>query len=315
MVYSIAVDIGGTNTRVALVDEGGMLNRAVRSPTPGGAEADIPGFLGDMIRELANPDEIAGSEGIGISAAGPVDARRGAIINPPNLPGKEIILADPLADRFGLPVRLLNDCHAGAIGELLFGAGEGCSDFVYLTLSTGIGAGVISGGKILLGCRGNTAEVGHFYVDDEYSLFCGCGYQGHWEAYASGRHLPLFFSRWCSDKGISLDGIPSRAEEVFGLIRAGRHRFDGFIDALGRINARGISDIIVAYDPGLIILDGGVMRENLDLLLPKITEYTDRYLPLPEIMATRLGGDAPLLGASVLARGYDTCAGSFGNGG
>jgi len=234
------------------------------------------------------------------------------VINPPNISLPEIPLVAPLVKEFGIPVRLINDCPAGALGELYFGDGKGCRDFVYITISTGIGGGVVAGGKILLGRNGNAAEIGHFHVDTLYNVTCGCGYPGHWEAYASGRHLPEFFSHWCRDNNIVITGDwASSPSGIFNAVRNGYPGLSDFIEEFGRINARGISDVIVAYDPSRIILDGSVIQNNADLLLPLFDRYIDRFLRLPEIGVSRLKGLAPLLGASVIAHGYGTAAGSF----
>jgi glucokinase len=191
------------------------------------------------------------------------------------------------------------------------GQGKGRDDVVYLTISTGIGGGVISGGRLLLGRQGNAAEIGHFHVDSTYDLPCGCGRTGHWEGYASGRYLPWFFGEWCRFHAKPHWG-PDTAEDIFASARKGDEDVLRFLKELARINARGISDVIVAYDPEIIILDGAVIRSNADLLFPAIMESVDRYLPLPEIVISELSGDAPLLGAAVIAGGYETGYGDFG---
>ncbi len=184
-------------------------------------------------------------------------------------------------------------------------------NLVYITFSTGIGGGVISSGRLVLGRDGNAAEIGHFHVDSTYNLACGCGGIGHWEGYASGRFIPRFFERWCATEGRAPVGID--ASSAAGIFEAARGRDPvalDFMRALGEINGRGISDVIVAYDPSRIILDGSVVLKNEDLLLPNLLPYVDRFLPLPEIRLTALDGLAPLFGASVIARGYDTVVGS-----
>jgi glucokinase len=219
---------------------------------------------------------------------------------------------EPLGAEFGVPVRLANDCHAGVLGEAVFGAGTGCRDQVYITLSTGIGAGVVSRGRIILGRDGNAAEIGHFHVDSTWNLTCGCGGTGHWEGYASGRFLPRFFARWCELAGHPAGNAGSlSAEGIFSAARMRDPAALGFLEALGEINGRGISDVIVAYDPSLIVLDGSVVLRNGDLILPCLLQHVDRFLPPPEIRLSSLDGLAPLLGASVLARGYETVIGSF----
>lgn len=311
----IAVDLGATNIRVAKISGDGSIESRLTALTPRqpASPADITGIIIGLIRAVQEKNGISDVEGIGLCAAGPVRSHEGSVVNPPNISLPVIPLVAPLSREFGLPVRVINDCPAGALGELYYGHGKGCRNFIYITISTGIGGGVISNGKVLLGNDGNAAEIGHFYVDSTYNAVCGCGCTGHWEAYSSGRLLPDFFSRWCIENDIAIAGEWARSPQgIFAAITAGFYPgIEGFIEELSRINARGISSVIAAYDPSRIILDGSVIRNNADILLPQIIRYTDRFLPLPEISLSRLDGLAPLLGASVIARGYNTAAGSL----
>jgi glucokinase len=308
MPYGIAIDLGATHTRVGLIDESGEILKRISAPTP---HVEIPYFLISLIRKTASTDELLKAAGIGISAAGPVDVKKGLLVNPPNLPFRNIPLVEPLYKAFGMPVRLANDCHAGVLGEVYFGGLGQKENLAYVTLSTGIGGGILAEGRLLLGREGNAAEIGHFLVDTTYSMRCGCGYPGHWEAYASGRFLPSFFTRWCEHHHKQVPRIFQTAEEIFQAAREGEIITEEFLETLGRINGRGMSDVIVAYDPALIVLDGSVALNNYSLLVPPMEEHIDRFLPLPEIRLSSLAGDAPLLGASVLARGCVTNIGSL----
>ena len=299
----IAVDLGATNTRVATVDHSGTVVEILQAPTPdsGLSPQIISDHILSLIRELGSCGKRIDFVGIGISTAGPVDPARGMLVNPPNIPFPEIPLIDPVGRALGIPARLLNDCHAGVIGEFLHGRVKGRDNVVYLTLSTGIGAGVIAGGRLFFGREGNAAEVGHFHVDSVYNVICGCGHAGHWEGYASGRNIPRFFARWAEYHGIPSPEWAVSAGAIFQVARFGNLVAQDFIEELGKVCARGLSDIIVAYDPAIVILDGPVIRENADLLLPLLKEYTDRFLPCPEVLISSLGGNAPLLGAAAIA--------------
>jgi len=308
----IAVDLGGTHTRAGVIAASGQILAERSAATPQGGEG--PGVITECIASLVR--ELVGSgfpspTGIGISAAGPVDTRRGALRNPPNLPFSDIPLVEPLSEAFGLPVYLANDCHAGIIGEAVFGDAQGIANVVYLTLSTGIGAGVFADGRLLFGRDGNAAEVGHFAVDTTYRVRCSCGHEGHWEGYASGRHLPRFYARWCEFHGRLLPpGWDGEPEGIFARAWAGEVDATAFIDEMARINGRGISDLIVAYDPERIILDGAVVLGNGPLIYPRCLPYIDQFLPFPEILISRLGGRAPLLGAAVIAAGNPVLPGT-----
>ncbi|WP_440951028.1 ROK family protein [Methanosphaerula subterraneus] len=312
---AIAVDLGATNLRVGLVTRTGEIERLSVSRLP----KDLPdaGIISDLIirtiHSLVSDQEIETSAGIGIGAMGPIDRSHSAIVHPPNVPLDIIPLSDPLSAEFNLPVRLVNDCSAGLLGEAYFGEGKRSNNFVYVTISTGIGAGILAQGTIISGRSGNAGEVGHLFVDNQYNLTCGCGRKGHWEGYASGRFLPRFYQEWRRKQGIS-SGDPEilSARDVFNSIREqGDPDECEFIHELGRINARGISDIIVAYDPDTIVLDGSVVLNNQDLIIPPIEQYADCYLPMPRLTVSSLSGFAPLLGASVIAHGYDTPFGSL----
>jgi glucokinase len=159
---------------------------------------------------------------------------------------------------------------------------------VYLTFSTGIGAGIISDGHLLSGAGGNAGEVGHLFVDSQYRLPCGCGGYGHWEAYASGTGIPNFFRAFC-------DQPPEKS--LTGILKDPLYR--EFTGELARINGRGLSSVIAVYNPDLIILDGPVARNYPSLLAGN--RYIEHYLELPEIRISALEGRAPLLGAAAAA--------------
>lgn len=313
MELLVAVDLGATHTRVGLIDSNGTIRNKVTAPTPheGNTPSIIPAFLKTLIQSLGE-DELQQIQGIGISAAGPVDTSKGVLINPPNIPFHHISLTTPLETIFQVPVYLANDCHAGVIGEALYGGVQGKENIAYITISTGIGGGIIANRRLVLGRQGNAAEIGHFSVDTSYNLMCGCGHAGHWEGYASGRFIPSFFRTWCKARGyIPWEASPPSAEDIFTMAREGDARVLEFVDELGRINARGVSNVVVAYDPEVIVFDGSVITRNADLLLPLIDEHIDRFLPPPLLQLTTLDGEAPLLGASVIAQGYETPLGSL----
>ncbi|MBP1927461.1 glucokinase [Methanolinea mesophila] len=297
----LAVDIGATNTRVALVDTKGIIRASLSEKTP--VSGNDPTIIARRVKEMA--ERLLGPAGweavgsVGISGAGPVDRERGSLINPPNIPFPEVPLAGPLGEGTRLPITVLNDCHAGVIGERCFGEGMGYRNMVYLTLSTGIGAGVILDGRLILGSEGNAAEVGHFHVDSALDLPCGCGYTGHWEGYASGRFLPRFFSAWWGKDLSHLPFDPRTPEGIFSAAGEGNPIASAFLDRLAVINGRGISDIIVAYNPDLIVFDGSVVVNNVPEVLERAIPRIDRYLTLPRLAVTALGGTAPLVGAAV----------------
>ena len=270
-----AADIGGTNTRVALIGDDGVIIATERFPTPRGSDprAVVAAVTASLHRLLsAGPPRVLC--GIGVSVAGPVDRDAGIILHPPNMPFDEVPITAPLRDTFALPVFLANDCRAAVRGEVFAGGGKGYQHLVYLTFSTGIGGGVYSHGEVLTGRGGNAGEIGHILVDTTYQ------------------------QTWCRTHGMIPVSPCSTAEEIFTAASAGEPSASLFMHALARVNSRGLSTVIVAYDPEIIILDGPVVTNHFALVMQPAIEHLDEYLPRPGIIISPLGGDAPLLGAA-----------------
>lgn len=299
--YAFAVDLGATNVRVGLVSSAGKIIAKVRDKTPkhGKNGAVISQRIIEMIREIMKGYPDAHPAGIGISSMGPLDYKRGGPLHSPNISFDFIPLVEPLRKKFSLPVFLLNDANAAVLGEQRFGAGKNKKNLVYITISTGIGGGAIVDGKLLLGKSGNAAEVGHMIVDTTYGFPCSCKKGvGHWEGCASGRNMPKFFQVWAKARRKKIAMMPHTAKEVFDNVQSGNIVAREFLDVLHRVNARAISNVIVAYDPELITIGGSVMLMNGPILLAGIKKYVDRYLKTQEIRVTRLGDDIALLGAA-----------------
>src|SRR5215472_14150179 len=184
----VGVDLGGTQVRVAVLRGTTLLSRinflTGEDPFP---ERLIPRMY-DAIRKALDEanvslDQIAG---IGIGSPGPLDSHTGTIFDPANLPGwHDVPLRDLFQEHYNLPVVVENDANAAALGEYLFGAGRGSKNIVYITISTGIGGGVITDGQIMQGIIGTAAELGHMTID-RYGERCNCGNIGCWESIASG---------------------------------------------------------------------------------------------------------------------------------
>ncbi|MEK7561206.1 MAG: ROK family protein [Patescibacteria group bacterium] len=305
---AIAVDLGATNVRVALVDNEGKIIRRLSEKTSrdGKRGRVVTDQIIRLIRAFTSGISKSRIRGIGISSMGPLDLKRGGPYKSPNVPFTFIPLVDSLRKTFGLPVFLLNDANAGALAEHYFGKSRGKDNLVYITLSTGIGAGAIVNGRLLLGRSGNAAELGHLIVDTAYNLPCTCGKgTGHWEGLASGRNLPRFFAAWLQ-KTRQRSVAPVRdARNIFDSARGGNRLAGSFLEELARVNARALSDIIVAYEPERIALGGSVALQNAPLIIPGIKKHIDRYLRVPEISLTRFKDDVGLVGVAgaVLSNG------------
>lgn len=188
MAYAIGVDLGGSKILTALVDESGRVTHRQRVPTPReGPAAGVESIVGTVATVLQDagvrPEDVAG---MCVGAPGPLDPYSGVVLEPPNLVGwHNVPLARMLAARLPMPVRVEHDANATALAEWWIGAGRGVADLIYLTVSTGIGGGIIIDNTLVQGVGGTAGEVGHMTIDINGPR-CGCGRLGHLEALAAG---------------------------------------------------------------------------------------------------------------------------------
>ncbi|MCM2465087.1 ROK family protein [Methanoculleus oceani] len=304
MTTVIAVDLGGTNLRAALVDSDAtvLAHDAVPTPATGPSGEVITAAIVARIEALLASPQGREAAAIGVASAGPLDLGRGWVVDSPNIAFPVVEVVEPLRERFGLEVALINDARAGVLGERWAGAARGSDNVVYVTLSTGIGGGAVVNGRLLLGVNGNAGEIGHIPVDTRYNLVCGCGFAGHWEAYASAKNVPRFFAAWreaADVRQVAFDAGSTRA--IFEAARAEDPVALAFMGTLGEVNARGVSAVIVAYNPEVIVLDGPLALYYGDVVIRHMEPCIDRYLALPRLVVSDLAGQAPLLGAAAYA--------------
>jgi len=199
-------------------------------------------------------------------------------------------------------VYLHNDTTAGVIGERFY-SDRNPDDMAYLTISTGIGAGVAVDGNVLHGWDGNAGEVGHMTVDPAGRMTCGCGIDGHWEAYCSGANIPTYAARLHDDDPVptSMDvGDPDfSAVDVFSAAKNGDEFATEVVRRVGRWNALGVATIVHAYAPLVIYVGGAVTLNNPELILDPVTERLDDLVMtrVPDVRRTTLGDDVVVKGA------------------
>ncbi|MFD1833358.1 ROK family glucokinase [Streptomyces desertarenae] len=311
MGLTIGVDIGGTKIAAGVVDEEGAILETSTVPTPPTADGVIDA-IAEAVREVSTGH---GVEAVGIGAAGYVDDKRATVLFAPNINWRNEALKDKVEQRVGLPVVVENDANAAAWGEYRFGAGKGHDDVVCITLGTGLGGGIIIGGRLHRGRFGVAAEFGHIRVVPD-GLLCGCGSQGCWEQYASGRALVRYARQRAAatpeNAGILLslgDGTPESIEGRH-ISQAARQGCPVAVDSfreLARWAGAGLADLASLFDPSAFIVGGGVSDEG-DLVLEPIRKSFRRWLvgsqwrPHAQVLAARLGGRAGLVGAADLAR-------------
>lgn len=307
MDYYIAVDIGGTQLRAALYPEGEQ--KAVsqkRIPTQAKDQSPVDRLL-DLIKSIM-PSQ-GRVKAIGMAAPGPLNPKTGILFAAPNIPGwVNLPLAQIVQDRFKITTLLGNDANLAALGEWKFGAGRGYQYLLYMTVSTGIGGGVIEDGKLLLGYKGLAAEIGHITVDPNGPK-CGCGQQGHLEAFASGTAIARYVSEQLA-RGVpsSMSDLPAvTARDVSLAAEQGDPLAREALARAGRYLGRAIADFLHLFNPQIIIIGGGVSRSGKYLFEPlreSIAEFviSPEYLHGLVITTAQLGDDAGLLGALALAQ-------------
>jgi len=304
----VAIDIGATNIRVAVGDYNGIKEKKVEKTDTFYGALGVSGQIIRLIDSFMVEEPIS----IGIGSIGPINHKEGMITNTPNYPFNNIPITEPLIEKYKVPVTIVNDCTAAVLGEQMFGAGRGIENLVYVTISTGLGGGAIVDGNLLMGKDGNAVEVGHFTLHPDSEVVCGCGCRGHWEAYSSGKNIPVYAERilqtkdWDTGLLHQLSGGTTKnltAENIFTAAKKGDKHAQGIVHEIGLKNAIGFGNIVNAYDPELITIGGTIALENPDLILNPIKENIEQHIinRAPEIMITPLGQDSVILGALALA--------------
>ena len=305
MGYVIAIDIGGTRLRAAAY--------APKSQTPVQLERIQSHAPGEKVfdRLVALVQSVWPTNGtveaIGVSAPGPLDPHSGVVMTTPNIKEwREFPLTDNLTDRFRLPAFLGNDANLAGLAEWKFGAGRGHHNVLYLTVSTGVGGGVIIDDRLLQGHHGLAAELGHVTVA-EGGPICGCGFRGHLESFSSGTGIERFVAdELAAGKKSTLMGKPS-AKKIAEAALAGDRLARKAYARAGECLGIGVANYLHIFDPSIVILGGGVSMSGPLLFEPfeaslRKHVFHPRYLEGLEIKQAELGDDGGLLGALALAR-------------
>jgi len=307
MSYYLGIDVGATHLRAAVATpEFDVVGRSTeptpQESTPGAVSREVIRVAETALRECGvGPEAIAGA---GIGSIGPLDREAGAVIEPANVESSRIELVSPLRELLDTDrIVLHNDTICGVIGEQQF-ARDATEDMVYLTFSTGIGAGVIVDDDVL---SGNVGEVGHMTIDPTGTMRCGCGGGGHWEAYCGGANIPQYAAHLeqvgSVDTGLDTHGLEFTAEDVF--TGTGTDELaDLVVERIGYWNAIGVANVIHAFAPTYVAVGGAIALNNPDAILEPIRRGVPERVTIdvPEIKLTELGGDVVLRGALAAAR-------------
>jgi len=288
----IGIDLGGTNLRWAVVAPDGKRLYQERAARPRQAEA-----IAAAVREAIDDCRARHPQvrAVGISVAGVIGESG---IRSINLDWRDFDLRGSIG-LDDLPLVIVNDMAAGAVGELWAGRARGMSNVVYLTISTGIGAGIIIGGQIYRGRDGMAGEAGHTVVDLN-GLLCSCGRRGCWEMIASGTaHQRRIREAFASGTWPNLSESPSPAE-VTERARQGDRAARALVLRTARYIGIGVANLVNLYDPDAIIFTGGFARSNWDLIHDYLLDEvrSQALTDKTQLLLTELGDDAGLIGAA-----------------
>jgi glucokinase len=307
----VGIDLGGTQLRVAVAADRGRLKTVVRRPTEAARGRQhvidrIVAAVADALEEDGTPASRVRALGIGLP--GPVDPAAGIVISPANLPGfRNVPLNRILTQATGIPSFLHHDAHLAALGEHQRGAARGASEMIYVTVSTGIGAGLVLGGELYAGAHGIAGEVGHIVVQRDGPL-CSCGNRGCLEAIASGTGIARAARESAPGvPGSALYGLARpHAEDVARAARAGDELANAILENAGTYLGLAIGTLINLFNPQLIVLGGSVIKAGNTLLRPMRRSMNASSWKASRrglrIVPPALGDDAGLIGAVEFAR-------------
>jgi glucokinase len=306
----LAIDIGGTHFRTGLFDEQGRRLLVLEGDTDRAAGRDwMLSQLAEQCRDLLARRD-APVQACGLSFGGPVDFRRQSVTSVHSSGWKNFELGKWVQRTLGIPCRLDNDANAGALGEYYYGAGQGTEMMAYITISTGIGSGIVYQGKLLRGRDCMAGELGHIVVSDSGAR-CSCGGRGCLESFSSGAAIETRAREWAERRPEHVTRIVecSGGSEITakGLIQAaaeGDAVATHILRETTRWLARGLLMIIRILNPDLIVLGGGVAQSG-SLLLDMLAGYLDEFVSptitySTEIVTAKLGNYSPLYGAAAM---------------
>jgi glucokinase len=311
---AIGVDIGGGSVKLGLVDSRGKI--LARESFLTGSAPTKEKFLDVLVAHVLDLQKIAVSRkleflGVGIGAPGPIDVERGFVYFFPNIPGwKNTPLKSLLERRLKMPVRVDNDANVMALAESIFGAGRGCQSVLALTLGTGVGGGIVMGGKLFHGPAYSAAEVGHLIINETGPL-CSCGNRGCLEAYVGSGYFVKEVARRlkAGEKSVLKKWIGSDFTGLTPLLVAqAAKQGDAFSKKIwaqtGAHLGTALAGLANILNPQKIILGGGIAQNGRILLDPLNASLKKKAFPIAarsvKVVGAKLGVDAGLIGAAGL---------------
>jgi glucokinase len=292
---AIGVDVGGTKILAGIVDRNGNVERRYELPTPTGSQVELLEALEAAVAHLH--DDSTAAIGFGIPA--PIDQAGGRVVQSVNIPLADVPIRDRMRERFGCAVGLDNDANAAAIGEWRVGAGRGVDHLVMLTLGTGVGGGLILGGKPYRGSTGAAAELGHVVVIHDGPPCQGtCTGRGHLEAVASGHAA--------SEAAREAFGPAADSHRLVRLANEGDRTAAEILTRIGRYLGSALGSFTNTFNPELIVVGGGFGVAAWEHLIPPAQDVLQREALRPmrdevRVVRAELGTAAGLVGAAFVA--------------
>lgn len=299
-MYSIGIDLGGTNIAAGIMQDKKLL-KTLSVPTNAGRPSDeIIRDMADLCARLEKLVGVNSVDSVGIGTPGVVDTKNGVVYNAVNISPEPIDLRGGLAAYISAPVYVENDANCAAVGEAVCGASAGYANSVMVTLGTGVGGGIITDGKLFSGVKGGGGEIGHMVICADGGELCKCGRRGCFEKYASASALVRMMEDAAKNDGAVKD--PFDGKMIFELAKNGNRTALAVLEKFEYYLAVGIANIINIFQPEIVVVGGGMSAQGDYLLEPvRKTVYESILTKNPEITkiaAATLGNDAGIIGAA-----------------
>lgn len=305
---AIGVDIGGTKVAAGVIHHDGTIENSVVVASPASDVDSMNKAVLEAVAAVRTPETLA----VGIAAAGFIDSKRGCVAFAPNIAWRDMPLRDFVADNTGLAASLENDANAAAWGEYVVGAGHDVEDMLMITLGTGVGGGIVTGGHLLRGAHGAGGEVGHITLHPG-GYPCGCGLLGCLEAYGSGQALRRLVegnTQSSADRSVvqsAYESLGRPADAVAHGVSVNDAWANDILTEYSQSLALGTASLCAVLDPEVVVLGGGVsvglgepLRAALHHELTSIVEGAGNR-QAPEVRLASLGSEVGLIGAGLLA--------------
>ena len=309
MRKAIGVDLGGSHVTAGIVgDDGSILGQYEQDIEDRSFDA-VLAAVKSVIDSALKDSKAKDASAIGIGAPGNIDLDSGAVLYSPNFLWTDVPLGERLRKQYELPVFVANDARCATLGEHTFGIGAGTKDFVLLTIGTGIGGGIVSGGRLLIGNRAGAGEIGHHQIRPVDGFICGCGKRGCFEAQASGtgliRHAFAVAPSFPRSKLLDRERDKLGSKMIRRAAQAGEaHAVTAWRNFSSDL-ALGLANIIAFVNPEVIALGGGVSSAG-DFMLEAVRDRVDELTTMvprgtTRIVIAKLGNDAGQVGAATMA--------------